>query len=85
MSISLVQNISVPDKSRKFVSCVRVVYKNKTQMLLNPSTQFFTDPRADNDNMRATNESYAIKMNIIVILSANWDFGFCCGEVLADD
>ena len=38
-SISLVQNIL--NRSRKFISCVRVAYENKTQMLLNPSVQFF--------------------------------------------
>ena len=36
LSVSLVQNISVLEKSRKLVSCVRVDYENKTQMLLNP-------------------------------------------------
>ena len=44
-SISLVQSISVLDKSRKFVFCVRIDYENKTQMLSNPSIQFFIDPR----------------------------------------
>ena len=43
LSISLVQNILVLDKSQKLVSCVRVDYENKTQMLLNPSIQFFID------------------------------------------
>ena len=33
------------DKSRKIVSCVRVDYGNKTQMLLKPSVQFFIDAR----------------------------------------
>ena len=41
LSILLVQNISVLDKPTKLVSCVRVDYENKTQMLLNPSIQFF--------------------------------------------
>ena len=45
ISISVIQNISVPDKSRKLVSCVRVDYENRTQMLLNPSIQFFIDAR----------------------------------------
>ena len=40
LSISLVQSISVLDKSRKLVSCVRVDYENKTQMLFNPLIQF---------------------------------------------
>ena len=43
--ISLIQNISVLDKSRKFVSCVRENYENKTQMLFNPSIQFFTNAK----------------------------------------
>ena len=45
LSISLAQNISVLDKSRKLVSFVRVDYENKTQILLNPSIQFFIDAR----------------------------------------
>ena len=36
LSISLVQNISVLYESRELVSCVRVDYENKTQILLNP-------------------------------------------------
>ena len=43
LSISLVQYILVLDKSRKLVSCVRVDYENKTQMLFIPSIQFFID------------------------------------------
>ena len=43
LSISFVQIISVLDKSRALVSCVRVDYVNKTQMLLNPSIQFLRD------------------------------------------
>ena len=38
VSILFVQNISVLDK---LVSCVRVDFENKIQMLLNPSIQFF--------------------------------------------
>ena len=45
LSISFVQNISVLDKSGKLVSFARVDYENKTQMLLNPSIQFFIDAR----------------------------------------
>ena len=45
LPISLVQNISVLDKSRKLVSCVRVDYENKTRMLSTPSIQFFIDAR----------------------------------------
>ena len=41
--ISLVQNISELDKSRKLESCLTVDYENKIQMLLNPSIQFFID------------------------------------------
>ena len=47
LSISLAQNISVPDKSRKPVSCVRVDCENITQMLVRMSatgrsyTQYF--------------------------------------------
>ena len=40
LSIALVQNISVLDKSRKPVSSIRVDYENKTQMLLNPQLKF---------------------------------------------
>ena len=45
LSISLVQNISVLDKSRRLFSCVRVDYENKAQMFFNPSIQFFIDAR----------------------------------------
>ena len=45
LSISLVQNISVLDKSRKFASCIRVDYEDKAKMRLNPSIQFFIDAR----------------------------------------
>ena len=40
--------------------------QDKRGKLLNSSWKRFT--QADNDKMRATNESYALKMNIIVIL-----------------
>ena len=46
MSISRVQNISVLDKSKKFVSCVRVDYENETKMLFQyPLIKFFIDVR----------------------------------------
>ena len=43
LSILLVQNISLLDKPRKLVSCVRADHENETQMLLNPSIQIFID------------------------------------------
>ena len=43
LSILLVENILVLDKSRKLVSCVKVYFENKKQMFLRTSIQFFID------------------------------------------
>ena len=43
LTILLVQNIPVLNKPRKLVSCIRVDYENKRQMLFNPSIQFRID------------------------------------------
>ena len=43
LTILLVQNIPMLNKPRKLVSCIRVDYENKRQMLLNPTIQFYID------------------------------------------
>ena len=67
LSISFVQNILALDKSGKAVSCVQVDYKNKKEVFLNPSIQFFIDAQELLLLKRKNNLSISLVQNILML------------------